>query len=176
MLNKLKIKPEGKSITFKMVPGTMRSRLLAIQGLHWEGPLFPSSRHIPSTYREEGHGVCPFLPRPCTEYLGYQNSRANQPQGRAGSTWAFFPDQISRCGYTGTACIIGGGHYRVCKGCLGLGCVCRWVPVHVHEAPHSAGGDMMEVERKSGLYWISCPKPSNYRVGPSWHRQQRLLL
>lgn len=49
------------------------------------------------------------------------------------------------------------------KGCLGLGCVCRLVPVHAHEAPHNAGGDAMEVVRKGGLYWFFWPRPSNYR-------------
>ena len=79
-----------------------------------------------------------------------------------GSVWAFFPDQISRGRCTRPDCTVGARHYRVFKGRLRLGCVGRLVPVHEHEAPHSAGGDVMEVEREGGLYSFSCPSPSEY--------------
>ena len=82
MLNKLEIKPDGKSIAFKVSPGIVKVRLFPSQGLHLEGPLSPSSRHITSTWVRRAKvfalGV-DVLPGPCTECLGYQNSLANHP-------------------------------------------------------------------------------------------------
>lgn len=89
------------------------------------------------------HGVHA-LPRPCIGCLGCQNSLAKYSQGSPN--------------LNGLSCkirILEGGTrlhhwykaYWVFKGCLGLGCVCRLIPVPVHEAPQNAGGIVMEIER-----------------------------
>lgn len=107
------------------------------------------------------HGVHA-LPGPCTGYLGCQTSLAKHPQGPAGS-YELSPQIRTLEGGT-----ILHHWYKACrrvfKGCLGLGCVCRLVPVHVSEAPHDAGRAVMEGcdegRKKRGLYWFSCPRLS----------------
>lgn len=155
MLNKLGIKLEGKSIGLKKAPGIMGVRLFPSQRLHFRGSTLVLFQIRWGTlhYLHIRWGWPRCLPTESMPYLDHalstwwQNSLAKHPQGPVGSVWVFWPDQISREGTRLYHWCVDPEAWGMFRECLRLGCVCRLVPLLVHEAPHNAGGPV------EGLWW-----------------------